>query len=157
MLYHSFPHSDNNVTSISDSSVFHPHDQLSCHSHNNTPTHTYIQPPTNMHTRSHTHTWLTTSISVFECPMLQTIQPFFIRSKYSLTTTFLFPEVEGPSLNVPSILHSHNHHVHWNVREIHKWTEVNATNNSRRADTCWMTLLTPSKGIMLLYMLHKSC
>lgn len=34
----------------------------------------------------------TTSISVLEWPMLQTIQPFFMRSSCSLVTTFLFPE-----------------------------------------------------------------
>lgn len=35
---------------------------------------------------------LTTSISVLECPMLQTMQPFFMRSRFSLTTTFLLPD-----------------------------------------------------------------
>ena len=34
---------------------------------------------------------ITTSISVLECPILQTMQPFFIRSSCSLVTTFLFP------------------------------------------------------------------
>lgn len=34
---------------------------------------------------------LTTSISVLEWPMLQTIEPFFMRSSWSLVTTFLFP------------------------------------------------------------------
>lgn len=34
---------------------------------------------------------LTTSISVFEWPMLHTMEPFFIRSSWSLVTTFLFP------------------------------------------------------------------
>lgn len=34
---------------------------------------------------------LTTSISVLEWPMLHTMQLFFIRSKCSLVTTFLFP------------------------------------------------------------------
>lgn len=34
---------------------------------------------------------LTTSISVLEWPMLQTMQPFFMRSRFSLTTTFLLP------------------------------------------------------------------
>jgi len=34
---------------------------------------------------------LTTSISVFECPILHTMQPFFILSMYSLVTTFLLP------------------------------------------------------------------
>lgn len=34
---------------------------------------------------------LTTSISVLECPMLQTMQLFFIRSRCSLVTTFLLP------------------------------------------------------------------
>jgi hypothetical protein len=33
----------------------------------------------------------TTSISVFECPMLQTMQPFFILSMCSRVTTFLLP------------------------------------------------------------------
>ena len=37
------------------------------------------------------HHVLTTSISVLECPMLHTIQPFFIRSRCSLRTTCLFP------------------------------------------------------------------
>lgn len=37
-------------------------------------------------------TQLTTSISVLECPILQTMQPFFMRSRFSLTTTFLLPE-----------------------------------------------------------------
>lgn len=34
---------------------------------------------------------VTTSISVLEWPMLQTIEPFFMRSSWSLVTTFLFP------------------------------------------------------------------
>lgn len=34
---------------------------------------------------------LTTSISVFEWPMLHTMEAFFIRSSWSLVTTFLFP------------------------------------------------------------------
>lgn len=34
---------------------------------------------------------LTTSISVLEWPMLHTMQLFFIRSRCSLVTTFLFP------------------------------------------------------------------
>lgn len=34
---------------------------------------------------------ITTSISVLECPILQTMQPFFIRSSCSLVTTFLLP------------------------------------------------------------------
>lgn len=34
---------------------------------------------------------ITTSISVLECPMLQTMQPFFILSSCSLVTTFLLP------------------------------------------------------------------
>lgn len=38
---------------------------------------------------------LTTSISVLEWPMLQTIQLFFMRSKCSRVTTFLFPKGKG--------------------------------------------------------------
>lgn len=38
-----------------------------------------------------TNAHITTSISVLECPMLQTMQPFFIRSSCSLVTTFLLP------------------------------------------------------------------
>lgn len=34
---------------------------------------------------------ITTSISVLECPILQTMQPFFILSSCSLVTTFLLP------------------------------------------------------------------
>lgn len=37
---------------------------------------------------------LTTSISVLEWPMLHTMQLFFIRSKCSRVTTFLFPKVK---------------------------------------------------------------
>lgn len=44
-------------------------------------------------------TVLTTSISVLECPMLQTMQLFFIRSRCSLVTTFLLP-VKGECRNV---------------------------------------------------------
>lgn len=36
---------------------------------------------------------LTTSISVLEWPMLQTMQPFFNLSRCSLVTTFLFPVI----------------------------------------------------------------
>ena len=38
---------------------------------------------------------LTTSISVFEWPILHTIQLFFMRSKCSRVTTFLFPKSKG--------------------------------------------------------------
>lgn len=38
---------------------------------------------------------LTTSISVLECPILHTIQLFFMRSKCSRVTTFLFPKGKG--------------------------------------------------------------
>lgn len=38
--------------------------------------------------------YLTTSISVLEWPMLHTIQPFLMRSSWSLVTTFLFPAGE---------------------------------------------------------------
>lgn len=38
---------------------------------------------------------LTTSISVLEWPMLQTMQPFFMRSRFSRTTTFLLPDRGG--------------------------------------------------------------
>jgi len=37
------------------------------------------------------HRLLTTSISVFEWPILHTMHPFFILSMYSLVTTFLLP------------------------------------------------------------------
>lgn len=49
----------------------------------------------NIHRYTHNNTqilrYITTSISVLECPMLQTMQLFFIRSRCSLVTTFLFP------------------------------------------------------------------
>lgn len=38
-----------------------------------------------------TEAHITTSISVLECPILQTMQPFFILSSCSLVTTFLLP------------------------------------------------------------------
>ena len=38
----------------------------------------------------------TTSISVFEWPMLDTMQPFFIRSMWSRVTTFLLPGHSKP-------------------------------------------------------------
>lgn len=41
---------------------------------------------------------LTTSISVFEWPILHTIQLFFMRSKCSRVTTFLFPESQRERL-----------------------------------------------------------
>ena len=51
--------------------------------------------------------WRTTSISVLECPMLQTMEPFFIRSSWSLVTTFLFPAIgqnHSPSFRVYHLL-----------------------------------------------------
>jgi hypothetical protein len=52
---------------------------------------------------------LTTSISVLEWPILHTIQLFFIRSKCSRVTTFLFPKSKGEWLEKETLGNKNSH------------------------------------------------
>ena len=56
---------------------------------------------------------LTTSISVFEWPILQTMQPFFILSMWSLVTTCLFPAKKKKAIT-PCELNCRSYHCQWN-------------------------------------------
>lgn len=74
--------------------------------------HTHIH----MNTQTRTQYVHTNSISVLECPMLQMMQPFFIRSRCSLPTTFLLPADKHRWSKAQSYVCSGRFYRDWNIK-----------------------------------------